>query len=704
MLRALHRGLSKRGSRTGSAETLRRRSRTALRYHLGIEVLEDRRLLTPVIWMTPAGGDWEVPGNWSTDQLPGPQDDVVINALNPGAIVTHSQNVTDTIHSLTAAAPITLSGGEIDLSGGTSTAGLLSDSSPFSLAGGTLSLASVQAGTTLTASAAGATLDRLTLGGSLSVSSTVIRVTGGLTFASGAQATVGDASHTGEIDFQGDQSIGGTGNFSFGSGGTSGEGGILKVLGNVTLGPGITVHGTNGTINIQTGSLLNEGLIDSDGGGTLTVSGSTGTSWTNAPSGTLKADGGTLTLGDAWNNAGTLAVINSRLNLGGSFSTAGLGSYTRTGGTINLTGTLNNTGATLILDAATGSWNLEDGTLEGGALATLDGNDLATGEYGGSLAGLTLGATVAGQAEPGNLLVATGGVTVTGGLTLANGTVVKIDAASFQPLISFQGDQTIGGSGQFQFAGPGGYMQIFGNLILGAGITVHGTSGTINIQTGSLLNQGTIDSDAGGTLSIEGATGTSWSNSGLITATNSTMELGGFFRTSTMGKIDGTHGFVGIAGTLTNDIPLALTDATGTIYLDGGTINGGLVTTSGSAELLVKDGGTLNAVTLDGTLDDSLFGSGLNVNITNGLTLNGSTIKLAGTNSLSFAGTQTLSGTAIVSLDSMGGNGNGLLLFGAAPPSRSPRESRSPAMVLWEATPAARSRWTAPLTPTTEAS
>lgn len=48
------------------------------------------------------------------------------------------------IHSLTAAAPITLARGKLDLSGGSSTAGTLSDSSPFSLAGGTLSLANVQ--------------------------------------------------------------------------------------------------------------------------------------------------------------------------------------------------------------------------------------------------------------------------------------------------------------------------------------------------------------------------------------------------------------------------------------------------------------------------------------------------------------------------------------------------------------------------------
>ena len=62
-------------------------------------------------------------------------------------------------------------------------------------------------------------------------------------------------------------------------------------------------------------------------------------------------------------NAGTL-------NLGGSFTTAGLNlpAFTRSGGTVNLTGTLNNAAATLTLNAATGSWNLEGGTLSGGTL------------------------------------------------------------------------------------------------------------------------------------------------------------------------------------------------------------------------------------------------------------------------------------------------------------------------------------------------
>jgi hypothetical protein len=144
-------------------------------------------LLATVTWINPAGGDWDTPTNWSTQSLPEPNDDVMVNNLNPGANVTHSQNVTDTIHSLTASAPITLSRGKLDLSGGTSTAGVLSDSSFFALAGGTLSLADVQAGTALTASSSpGGTLDRLTLGGTLSVSNTAITVIGGLTLANGA--------------------------------------------------------------------------------------------------------------------------------------------------------------------------------------------------------------------------------------------------------------------------------------------------------------------------------------------------------------------------------------------------------------------------------------------------------------------------------------------------------------------------------------
>ena len=75
-----------------------------------LEPLEERRLLTQVVWGNAAGGDWDTKANWIGGQVPGAGADVVINSLNAGAVVTHSASTTDSVNSITAAAPITLSG------------------------------------------------------------------------------------------------------------------------------------------------------------------------------------------------------------------------------------------------------------------------------------------------------------------------------------------------------------------------------------------------------------------------------------------------------------------------------------------------------------------------------------------------------------------------------------------------------------------
>ncbi|MHB1562273.1 MAG: hypothetical protein ACYC61_32920, partial [Isosphaeraceae bacterium] len=36
-----------------------------------LEVLEERRLLTAVQWISTTSGDWSVGSNWSTGQVPG---------------------------------------------------------------------------------------------------------------------------------------------------------------------------------------------------------------------------------------------------------------------------------------------------------------------------------------------------------------------------------------------------------------------------------------------------------------------------------------------------------------------------------------------------------------------------------------------------------------------------------------------------------
>jgi hypothetical protein len=44
-----------------------------------VEVLEPRRLLAAISWVSTTSGSWDVASNWSTDAVPGAGDDVVID-------------------------------------------------------------------------------------------------------------------------------------------------------------------------------------------------------------------------------------------------------------------------------------------------------------------------------------------------------------------------------------------------------------------------------------------------------------------------------------------------------------------------------------------------------------------------------------------------------------------------------------------------
>ena len=66
--------------------------------------------------------------------------------------------------------------------------------------------------------------------------------------------------------------------------------------------------------------------------------------------------------------------------------------------------------------------------------------------------------------------------------------------------------------------------------------------------------------------------------------------------------------------------------------LDGGTVLGGTITTAGGATLLVNNG-TLDGVTLAGTLDVGNTVNGAELTVTNGLVLNGTALVGNPTNS-----------------------------------------------------------------------
>src|SRR5262249_27435778 len=215
-----------------------------------------------------------------------------------------------------------------------------------------------------------------------------------LSFSGGQQTLDGTAAHPGTVI------LGGSGSNLLGlSGGATA----------LTLGPHLTVEGTAGTIDTNSGSFDNRGTILADpsvlgtAAGTLTLHGTNWTNhgtiqaqhgasltldgastatthaWTNSAAGTVNISGtGTLRLqndgvpaadGSGWLNAGSLSASGgATVSLGGTFTFADLGSFNRTGATVNLTGTLNNAGQTLLLNNTTGSWNFAGGTLSGGAL------------------------------------------------------------------------------------------------------------------------------------------------------------------------------------------------------------------------------------------------------------------------------------------------------------------------------------------------
>src|SRR4051812_35531903 len=71
-----------------------------------VDILEERNSPS-VNWTNPAGGDWDTASNWSTGNLPGPDDDVIIDIkLDADAVITHHQAIGDSIRSLTSSDPI----------------------------------------------------------------------------------------------------------------------------------------------------------------------------------------------------------------------------------------------------------------------------------------------------------------------------------------------------------------------------------------------------------------------------------------------------------------------------------------------------------------------------------------------------------------------------------------------------------------------
>jgi hypothetical protein len=372
---------------------LDRKPNRSRRYRPRIEWMEPKTLLSAVTW-TGKGGDnnWDTAANWSTDSVPGKGDDVTIDIA---ANVVHSNDVSDSINSLTSTEPLTISGGTLSIAaastinntlsitGGTLTgAGDVTVSGLVTLTSGTLSgsgALNANGGMLInpTGEETGFNLDGRTVNNAAGQTATW---SGGLDVESVINASDGSVfNNQGTFVFDAFAAY----NAGSGAAPTFNNTGSITVPGPVGLvGMDVPFNMTGGSVDIQA-----NGQLDLDGGGS-----STGGTFD------IESDGG--------------ALEPSGYSFGPTTTITGAGSLATSGVQI-LPGNYSFTGSTFIENTTL----QVDGSLAGSVVSFSDfGNDVlsGTGTVGGILAeGGDGGAVSPGDGTSPGILTVNGDVQLT---------------------------------------------------------------------------------------------------------------------------------------------------------------------------------------------------------------------------------------------------------------------------------------------------
>ena len=499
-----------------------------------------------------AGGSWNDPNNWEGNQLPGQNDDVLIDLANDATITFDFG--TSTIHSLLSNNPFTLSGGTFTVTDG------MQVNDTFTMTGGTLKDTTVllrtgNRGQASTEVANLVILDHVTLNGEFFTRNGGVVIQNGLTlngtFKLGNPATIGDPSDPnqyGALVIQSSEKIDGNGVIEFVS--DNDRNGLILQGDNtvLTIGSGITVRGMTGYLGYDplhvaspTAVVVNEGTIK----------------WTS----------------------GTKIVVPT---------------------------TLINRGQLLI--DSTGVMDIQ-GTVIGGTITSESGGRIA----GATLNGVTIKGNL--QLTSNGDLFVTNGLVVNGILTIGdlggwgrvwfdgsqtlggNGSVVFGVDNNVNGLLNRHGNETLTIGPDITVRGRSGCLG-----------TSPGGGGDAN---GSVVNLGTIQSDVAGSV-IQLTAGTTRS-SGLLRATGggsivlngpvdnsaNTMKIEGDGTISFGNKITGGTVWIAAESRLRSNASAAL---------DGVTINGELQVFGNSA-VQIKNGLTLNGtVTLGEVAANNTFG------------------------------------------------------------------------------------------------
>lgn len=575
-------------------------------------------------WIVDAGGFWHDPANWSDNEIPGPDDVVVIDRPAGEYTITVSEGE-QSCAAMTSEERIAVTGGTIAFGGPVQV------NNEFKLGAGTIAGGTIMPGSGGQGLTPPTTRERGTLRGvTLQADMTLVRddylnIDGGMTLngAITMAASVGSA----ELHFVGAGALLGTGAVYF----DPNQNGSFS-LGSEDepwiIGPDVTIHGGAGRVGGRKG-FLNQGTIRAEAAGKVirvsegsnegtleVVAGAEmrikGNSFTGGPTyvstGEIHASGGsTLTFEINWQNAGLMTATDSTVNFGGTSIRGAIGLFVRSGGVVNITGTLDNTGNTLLLDETTGSWTLKGGTILGGRVIGGGGATLIAGTTQGSAPGKLDGVIV-----DADLLVLDttinflNNVAFNGTATLNNGTIEF-------PYQIVMPDQVLQGRGEIVFDDEGTLRPRVSRFIIGPGMTVRsGTGGGYvgtTYYTGTLINQGSIISDTPGeTINVNGGYVTNEGsmravNGGRIYANADTgiAALGVWTNAGSI-YVGKSSSFVvynvsdGFTQTAEGSISVELG---GTLTADRGIVHLGNPST-GSSTVFVTLDGTLNVVLVDG--------------------------------------------------------------------------------------------------------
>ena len=488
-----------------------RTPKTALALAATLALLPMQSALAANCTWNPATGNWGVSGNWSCGAVPGTADIANI-ALGKVVTIDTSQGIftlgnsgginVDAFVFTLASNGSTTNTGTINVGSGVTAAMNVLSGHNIANSGGVINIATGSVVNQFGSSISGGTINT-TGTGKLAAFVGIANFLSGVTLngnldmagATSTERVVNNLVLNGNIainnssllNFEGNQTLSGNGSIVFGSTASNNRVGVDGGSKTLTLANGVTIRGENGSIGLgqlvngSGNTLVNQGLISSDSGGTI--------------------------------NIGGASLVNQ------SFAQAvGAGSVLRLDSNVdNSAGTLRSTGGGVVLHNGV--------TVSGGNITNSGGGTYRLSGSGGNyLSAVTL---TGGS----NIDMASAAATgrVINGMTV-NGTV-NIDSSS---LLNMEGNQTLSGSGSLVF-GAAGNNRIGvdgGNrtLTIASGVTIRGVNGSIGLgqlingSSNAILNSGTINSDGGGTITVQGLTA-GMQNNGLLRAQNGTLNV-----------------------------------------------------------------------------------------------------------------------------------------------------------------------------------